>query len=240
LTLNVLLSFAQFEREVTGERIRDKVAASKKKGMWMGGYVPLGYDLDKGRLVINQKEADSVRKIFSLYIEIKNVTILYGRLKIAGIRSKVWTSVPGRQFGGAVLSRGTIYHLLGSPIYIGKIIHKGVLHEGQHEAIIDMETWNRVAAQLKQNQVRRRNPHNLPSGRVLYGKLVTPNGQTFTPTHASKKTDVTSTTPLPRPPRSLQRTRYGDCRPLRSRPKLSRVLVPCSKTRCALLVTSSV
>lgn len=137
--------------------------------------------------MINQKEADSVRKIFSLYIEIKNVTILCGQLKIAGIRSKIWTSVPGRQFGGAVLSRGTIYHLLSSQIYIGKIIHKGVLHKGQHEAIIDMETWNRVATQLKQNQVRRRNPHNLPSGRVLYGKLVTPNGQTFTPTHASKK-----------------------------------------------------
>jgi site-specific DNA recombinase len=187
LTLNVLLSFAQFEREVTGERIRDKVAASKKKGMWMGGYVPLGYDLDKGRLVVNQEEADSVRKIFSLYIETKNVTILYDHLKNSQIRSKVWTSIPGRQFGGAVLSRGTIYHLLSSPIYIGKIIHKGVLNHGQHEAIIDMETWNRVAAQLKQNQVTRRNPHNLPSGRMLYGKLMSPDGQTFTPTHASKK-----------------------------------------------------
>jgi site-specific DNA recombinase len=187
LTLNVLLSFAQFEREVTGERIRDKVAASKKKGMWMGGYVPLGYDLDKGRLVVNQDEADSVRKIFSLYIETKNVTTLYDRLKNSPIRSKVWTSIPGRQFGGAVLSRGTIYHLLSSPIYIGKIIHKGVLHKGQHEAILDMETWNRVTTQLKENQVRRRNPHNLPSGRMLYGKLMCPEGQTFTPTHASKK-----------------------------------------------------
>jgi site-specific DNA recombinase len=187
LTLNVLLSFAQFEREVTGERIRDKVAASKKKGMWMGGYVPLGYDLDKGRLVVNQQEADSVRKIFSLYIETKNVTILYDSLKKSPIRSKVWTSIPGRQFGGAVLSRGTIYHLLSSPIYIGKITHKGVLHKGQHEAIIDMETWNRVAAQLKQNQVTRRNTHNLPSGRMLYGKLMSPDGRTFTPTHASKK-----------------------------------------------------
>jgi site-specific DNA recombinase len=187
LTLNVLLSFAQFEREVTGERIRDKVAASKKKGMWMGGYVPLGYDLDNRKLVVNPEEAEAVRKIFSLYIETKNVTILYDRLKSSQIRSKIWTSVPGRQFGGVVLSRGTIYHLLNSPIYIGKIIHKTVLHDGQHQAIIDIETWNQVAALLKENRVTRRNRHNLPSGRMLYGKLVSPEGQTFTPTHASKK-----------------------------------------------------
>src|SRR3984957_3280213 len=115
------------------------------------------------------------------------MTALYDRLKNAGIRSKVRTSIPGRQFGGAVFSRGTIYHLLSNPIYIGKIIHKGVLHKGQHEAIIDIETWNRVAALLKENRVNRRNRHNLPSGRMLYGKLISPDGQTFTPTHASKK-----------------------------------------------------
>jgi site-specific DNA recombinase len=187
LTLNVLLSFAQFEREVTGERIRDKVAASKKKGMWMGGYVPLGYDLDNRQLAVNPEEADAVRMIFSLYIDTKNVTTLYERLKDSGIRSKRWTSSTGRQFGGAVLSRGTLYHLLNSPIYIGKIIHKDVLHDGQHEAIIDIETWNQVAALLKENRVTRRNRHNLPSGRMLYGKLMSPDGQTFTPTHASKK-----------------------------------------------------
>jgi hypothetical protein len=187
LTLNVLLSFAQFEREVTGERIRDKVAASKKKGMWMGGYVPLGYDLDNRRLVVNPEEAEAVRKIFSLYIETKNVTTLYERLKELGIRSKGWTSSTGRQFGGAILSRGTLYHLLNSPIYIGKIIHKGILHGGQHEAIIDIETWKQVAILLKENRVTRRNRHNLPSGRMLYGKLMSPDGQIFTPTHASKK-----------------------------------------------------
>jgi site-specific DNA recombinase len=187
LTLNVLLSFAQFEREVTGERIRDKVAASKKKGMWMGGYVPLGYDLDNRQLVVNPEEAEAVRKIFSLYIEAKNVTTLYERLKDSGIRSKRWTSSMGRKFGGAVLSRGTLYHLLNSPLYIGKIIHKSVLHDGQHEAIVDVETWNQVSALLKENRVTRRNQHNLPSGRMLYGKLMSPDGRTFTATHASKK-----------------------------------------------------
>jgi site-specific DNA recombinase len=105
LTLNVLLSFAQFEREVTGERIRDKVAASKKKGMWMGGYVPLGYDLDNRQLAVNPEEAEAVRMIFCLYIDTKNVTTLYEKLKDSGIHSKRWTSSTGRQFGGAVLSR---------------------------------------------------------------------------------------------------------------------------------------
>jgi site-specific DNA recombinase len=128
LTLNVLLSFAQFEREVTGERIRDKVAASKKKGIWMGGHVPLGYDLAERKLIINPKEAEMVRTIFLGYLKWRCVRQLHEALKSSGVRSKRWISSTGRQFGGVVISRGSLYHLLNNPIYIGKTGHKGVLH----------------------------------------------------------------------------------------------------------------
>jgi site-specific DNA recombinase len=143
LTLIVYLSFAQFEREVTGERIRDKVAASKKKGIWMGGKVPLGYDLGLGELIVNPEEAELVREIFRQYLRLGSVLNLAEYLRVSGIRSKQWTSRRGVTSGGVVFSRGSLYHLLASPIYIGKIIHKEKLHEGLHEAIIDPETWKR-------------------------------------------------------------------------------------------------
>ena len=187
LTLNVLLSFAQFEREVTGERIRDKVTASKKKGMWMGGHVPKGYDRVEGRLVVNAEEAVAVRDIFLTYLECRCVRKLAERLKHSGIRSKRWTSSTGSQRGGAVLSRGSLYHTLNNPIYIGKIAHQGKLHDGQHKPILDLQTWNKVAAMLKDNRVARRIQGNVPSGRLLHGKLVTSDGQNYTPTHAAKK-----------------------------------------------------
>jgi DNA invertase Pin-like site-specific DNA recombinase len=187
LTLNVLLSFAQFEREVTGERIRDKVAASKKKGIWMGGHVPLGYDLANRELIVNQKEAEMVRKIFLEYLEQRCVTKLYEELKSSGIRSKQWVSSTGRQFGGAVLSRGSLYHLLNNPIYIGKTKHKGVLHNGQHKPILELEMWDQVVALLKENSVIRHRSRNIRSGRILHGKFVAGDGHSYTPTHASKK-----------------------------------------------------
>lgn len=187
LTLNVLLSFAQFEREVTGERIRDKVAALKKKGIWMGGHVPLGYDLANRELIVNQKEAEMVRKIFLEYLEQRCVTKLYEELKSSAIRSKQWVSSTGRQFGGAVLSRGSLYHLLNNPIYIGKTKHKGVLHNGQHKPILELEMWDQVVALLKENSVIRHRSRNIRSGRILHGKLVTGDGHSYTPTHASKK-----------------------------------------------------
>jgi site-specific DNA recombinase len=187
LTLNVLLSFAQFEREVTGERIRDKVAASKKKGMWMGGHVPKGYDRVEGKLIVNAQEAETVRKIFSAYLECGCVRKLAERLKRSGVRSKQWISSTGRERGGAILSRGSLYHTLNNPIYIGKIAHQGKLHDGQHEPILDMQIWNRVTATLKDNRVARRTQGNIPSGRLLHGKLVTSDGQSYTPTHAAKK-----------------------------------------------------
>lgn len=147
LTLNVLLSFAQFEREVTGERIRDKIAASKKKGMWMGGVVPLGYDVENRKLVINQNEAETVRHIFRRYLDLGNVRLLRDELERLGIVGKVRNSEA--RPGGAVYSRGALYHLLSNCIYIGQTRFKGVCHEGQHEAIIDPDLWALVQANLE-------------------------------------------------------------------------------------------
>ena len=186
LTLNVLLSFAQFEREVTGERIRDKIAASKKKGMWMGGPIPLGYDLANRQLVKNEEEAKTVRMIFERYLEIKNVADLQEELKRTGIRSKSRVTAAGSSLGGAILCRGTLYHLLSNPIYVGKTRHKGAIYEGKHEAILDDEIWKAASALLDENTVARRNHSNLPSGRMLHGKLQTEGGSLYTPTHCSK------------------------------------------------------
>jgi site-specific DNA recombinase len=187
LTLNVLLSFAQFEREVTGERIRDKVAASKKKGMWMGGNIPLGYDLKDRNLFINPEEAAQVRLIFREYVRLGSVFELYEWLKAKGIRSKVRTASTGRELGGSVLSRGTLYHLLSNALYIGKIAHKGKLYPGQHEAIVDDKLWEQAANKLTGNRVRRKVSKNSPSDRLLTGKLFSSTGERYTPTHAAKK-----------------------------------------------------
>ncbi len=151
LTLNVLLSFAQFEREVTGERIRDKVAASKRKGMWMGGVVPQGYDCVDRRLIVNRAEARTVRKIFRQYLRLGCVSELKDYLDRKRIGSKVRTSAAGRTSGGAAYSRGALYHLLNNRIYIGEIVHRGKSHPGQHEAIVPRELWNKVAARLEEN-----------------------------------------------------------------------------------------
>ncbi len=139
-TTNVLLSFAQFEREVTGERIRDKIAASKKKGMWMGGVPSLGYDVCDRRLVINQKGSKLVRHIYKRYLEVGSVRFLKHELDQGGIVSKIRVSRNGSRSGGRPFSRGALYELLANPIYIGEIRHKGARHAGQHEAIVDQDT----------------------------------------------------------------------------------------------------
>src|SRR6201993_4418859 len=151
LTLNVLLSFAQFEREVTGERIRDKIAASKKKGMWMGGIVPLGYDASERSLAVNPAEAETVRCIFALYRELGCVRRVKEKADRLGLRTKHSTTASGTERGGRSLSRGHIYHLLSNPIYIGEIAHKGQLYLGQHPALIDTETWTAVRDGLAAN-----------------------------------------------------------------------------------------
>jgi site-specific DNA recombinase len=151
LTLNVLLSFAQFEREVTGERIRDKIAVSKKKGMWMGGNVPLGYDASERMLVINPAEAETVRRIFALYRELGCVRRVKEEADRLGLRTKCRTTANGTERGGKLFSRGHLYTLLSNPIYTGRIAHKGELHPGQQPALIDDETWVAVRDQLAAN-----------------------------------------------------------------------------------------
>jgi site-specific DNA recombinase len=186
LTLNVLLSFAQFEREVTGERIRDKVAASKKKGMWMGGKVPLGYDLSEGSLIINEVEAEQVREIYKQYLRLGSVFDLHEYLIRSNSRSKVRVNSAGRSSGGAIFSRGTLYNLLNSPLYIGQISHKGVTYPGRHKPIVGEAMWHEVADRLKANSVKRNKVSNLPSSRLLLGILFDSDGNRFTPSHASK------------------------------------------------------
>ncbi len=156
LTRNMLLSFAQFEREVTGERIRDKIAASKKKGMWMGGFVPLGYEAKDRSLVINEAEAETVRTVFHLYPEHGNVRRVKEEVDWLRLATKIRKAENGRMRGGRPLSRGYIYKLLGNPLYAGRIAHKGEVYEGQHAAIIDAETWDAVQAKLAGNALDRR------------------------------------------------------------------------------------
>ena len=145
LTLNVLLSFAQFEREVIGERIRDKIAASKKKGMWMGGVAPLGYEIKDRKLVVIPEEAETVRLIFRRYRELGSVRLLKQDLDQHGIRSKQRIYRDGSRAGGQPFSRGALYALLSNPIYIGEIAHKEARYPGQHEAILDRETLGQRA-----------------------------------------------------------------------------------------------
>src|ERR1700704_479177 len=141
LTLNVLLSFAQFEREVTGERIRDKIAASKQKGMWMGGNPPLGYHAQKRKLIVNPAEAETVRGIFALYLELGCVRRLKDAVDRHGWTTKRCATSAGRMRGGGPISRGHLYRILSNPLYIGQIAHKGVRYPGQHPRLIEASTW---------------------------------------------------------------------------------------------------
>jgi site-specific DNA recombinase len=152
LTLNVLLSFAQFEREVTGERIRDKIAASKRKGLWMGGGVPLGYDRINHGLVVNEAEAETVREIFRQYLRLGCVSKLRDYLARHQICSKVRTNAQGQTSGGVPYGRGALYHLLRNRLYIGEIVHGSNCYPGQHEPIVSRELWDQVAAQLAANK----------------------------------------------------------------------------------------
>jgi site-specific DNA recombinase len=186
LTLNVLLSFAQFEREVTGERIRDKIAASKQKGMWMGGNVPLGYDASGRTLVINPAEAETVRLIFALYRELGYVRWVKEAADQLGLRTKRSITADGTERGGKPFSRGHFYRLLASPIYTGQIAHKGQLYPGQHPALIDAETWTAVQNQLAAKARRHRSKVNATEPSLLAGLLSDGHGNRFTPSHAVK------------------------------------------------------
>jgi site-specific DNA recombinase len=178
LTLNVLLSFAQFEREVIGERIRDKVAASKRKGMWMGGVAPMGYEVRDRKLVLNDDGARIVKHIFERYLKLGNVRALRNDLEARGFVSEVKVSKKGNRHGGQPFSRGALYHLLSNPIYIGEIRHKRDRHPGQHAAAISRVLWERVQERL-QNQCARTGESGktaaLPS--PLAGKIYDASGE---------------------------------------------------------------
>jgi site-specific DNA recombinase len=186
LTLNVLLSFAQFEREVTGERIRDKIAASKRKGMWMGGCVPLGYEVCDRRIVIDGREAETVRYIFRRYQELGCVRLLKEDLDRRGVVSKRRTSKTGIESGGHSFSRGALYALLSNPIYVGEIRHKNLRHPGQHQAIVDRAVWDRTQQQLQEHRVRTKSHDAGHEKSPLIGRLVDENGDGLTPSHARK------------------------------------------------------
>jgi site-specific DNA recombinase len=186
LTLNVLLSFAQFEREITGERIRDKIAASKKKGIWMGGIVPLGYNCVKRQLVVSRTEAETVREIFRQYVRLGCLTKLKKYLEQIQTRSKIRTSVAGRKYGGATYSRGALHHLLGNRIYLGEIVHRDQHFPGQHEPIVSKKLWDQVASRLKQNNQAGRSVGSGSTTSPLTGLLFDSSGVRFTPTHSLK------------------------------------------------------
>jgi site-specific DNA recombinase len=186
LTLNVLLSFAQFEREVTGERIRDKIAASKRKGMWMGGVSPLGYDLKERKLIVNPKEAQLVCDLYSLCLELGCVTKLKTHLDQQEIKSKVRISTAGNRSGGSSYSRGALYEILKNRIYLGEIVHRGEVYAGEHEAIVPRELWDRVQAQLKSDNQGRRTGIRASSPSLLVGLLHDAQGNSFTPSHTVK------------------------------------------------------
>jgi DNA invertase Pin-like site-specific DNA recombinase len=171
LTLNVLLSFAQFERDVTSERIRDKIAASKRKGLWMGGNLPLGYDAPADpisrTLSVNSAEAETVRTIFSQYLKLDSVNELQQWLQRKGFRSKRWTSSEGRVIGGAVFSRGALLHLLKNRVYLGEIVHKSDSYPGAHVPIVPRELFDAVQAKLE----GKARPTGRPSGKAARAPL---------------------------------------------------------------------
>lgn len=185
LTLNVLLSFAQFEREIAGERIRDKIAASKKKGMWMGGNVPLGYDVQDRKLVINPVEAETVRHIFKRYAELGSVSALQLELSRSAVVSKRRKDASGRCAGGKPLVRGALYLLLQNRIYLGEIVHQGSAYQGDHQRIVDDDLWRIVSKRLEQNSVDRSEGNERRTS-LLAGLLYDSSGNRMTPTHAIK------------------------------------------------------
>ena len=186
LTLNMLLSFAQFEREVTGERIRDKIAASKRKGMWMGGPVPLGYEVDSRKLVVHDQEADLVRHIYQRYLEVGSVVELADELNRQGHRTKVQQRTSGPHRGGCSFRRGTLYHLLSNRIYLGQMVHKREHFDGEHPAIVPVILWDAVQDKLKANAsgTSRRLKSQQPS--LLVGLVFDGEGRAMTPSHSTK------------------------------------------------------
>lgn len=178
LTLNILLSFAQFEREVIGERIRDKFAASRKRGMWMGGHVPLGYDVRDRKLIINEDEAATVRMMFERFVTIGSATTLAKMLVAEGARTK----------RGNPMDKGTLYKILNNKLYLGFAVHKGAVHDGQHEAIITQELWDKAHSILQTNPWQRATNTRRQTPALLKGIIFTETGAAMTPAATKKGT----------------------------------------------------
>jgi site-specific DNA recombinase len=176
LTLNILLSFAQFEREVIGERIRDKFAASRKRGMWMGGWTPLGYDVVDRRLVVNEGEADLVRRVFDRFLQLGSVTLLVRELHEQGATTK-----QGKPF-----DKGVLYKLLNNRVYIGEAVHKGTAYPGEHEALIEPATFQQVQEVMASNGRQRAASTRRETPALLKGLIFTGSGRALTPTHTRK------------------------------------------------------
>src|SRR5438034_5253449 len=187
LTLNVLLSFAQFEREVIGERVRDKIAASKKKGMWMGGMPPLGYDVKDRKLVVNDAEARTVVNIYRRYLVLKSVHALKDELEEAGIRSKRRVRPDGTEYGGQRFSRGALYLMLQNRLYRGDVTHQGNSYLGEHLAIIEQPLWDEVQAVLAKNRIERATGVRAKHPSLLAGLVFDETGERLTPTYSVKK-----------------------------------------------------
>jgi DNA invertase Pin-like site-specific DNA recombinase len=186
LTLNMLLSFAQFEREVTAERIRDKIAASKRKGLWMGGQVPLGYEPEGRTLKINETEAVVVRALYDLYERLGTIRKVKADAEQLGLRSRRRETSNGHFTGGNLFNRGHIHHILTNPLYAGRIRHRDKVHDGQHPPIIDPERWDRIQEQLQEGAARQRGKVSAKRRSLLCGKLFDEMGDRLTPSHAKK------------------------------------------------------
>jgi DNA invertase Pin-like site-specific DNA recombinase len=186
LTLNVLLSFAQFERELTGERIRDKIAASKKKGIWVGGVVPLGYRVEDGKLVIDPSEAETVRSIFERYLVLESLPELQRELRESGTLTRRRELATGKVIGGVALTNGALAYLLRNRVYLGELNHRGKSYPGAHQAIIHMALFEAVQTKLTGNRNgfgQRRST----SDALLLGRIFDDRGHRMTPSYVIKK-----------------------------------------------------
>ncbi len=190
LTLNMLLSFAQFEREVTAERIRDKIAASKRKGLWMGGSVPIGYDPDGRTLKINPSEAKTIRTLYDLYEQHSTIRAVAEQAKSLNLRTRRRQTSTGKVSGGGCFERGHIHHILTNPLYAGRIRHKKTIHDGQHPALIDPERWDRIQTRLQEGASKSRGRTTARTRSLLCGRLFDETGDRLTPSHSKTRTGV--------------------------------------------------
>lgn len=190
LTLNILLSFAQFERELSGERGRDKIAASRQRGIWMGGMPPLGYDVVDRKLVPNPTEAELVRELFTRFAVLPSMMTLMKEMRARGVKSKSWTTVKGHARQGKLIDKGYIYKIFNNPVYVGLVAYKGNTYPGQHSAIINQELWDTVQTTLKQGTKAKGNaePRANKATSILRGLLFSAEGRAFTPGWTSKGT----------------------------------------------------